>query len=133
MRKWEKLNESRDKFRRKYSEIGEPIASTRPKDIKEIKGKWSDDPEVKESVMLLIQFFQRRGCWCSFTISELMRFSKRKGRNPNLIFYGINGPFYSPYPQIIGSYNTQPEPWLVTHGDGKYVITTAFLERCLGK
>jgi hypothetical protein len=134
MRKWETLDESRDKFKRMYSELRTEIAETRPEDIKELKGKWGKNPEVKESVLLLIAFFRKLGCWSSFTISELLEFSKKSGRNPNLIFYGILGTFEDDCdPPIIGSTKTQPEPWLVAHSDGRYMITTAFIKRCLGK
>lgn len=114
------------------SEIpGEPKHPIRPDDIRVSEsgaagrfGKF----EVELSAGKLIQFFQARGWWISFSITELTAFYQKKGWDPNLMFFGLAGLWWSNSP-LLGGWN-KSWPCIAIDSDGRCNVTDVFIERC---
>jgi hypothetical protein len=86
--------------------------------------------EVEISAGHLISFFQARGKWCGFTISDLVRFYDERGWDRNVMFFGLMGTWYDD--GALGSWKNQyGETWIVQDPRGNMFVTGEFIERCL--
>lgn len=121
-------------FRVVVESSGETNAVLRPEDVEVSPagtagnfGKF----EVELAAGKLVQFFQARGGWVTFTITELAAFYKRKKWDPNFMFFGLLGPWYddSLGLALMGSPWKESEIYVVQGSDGRYRVTDLFLKR----
>lgn len=122
---------------KEISPISDSVSSMykiRPQDIKisdigTVPGSFGK-AEVEISAGRLVQFFQGRGYWCSFTIEELARYYTLRGWDPNSMFFGLAGVWYDD--GIIDSWRNS-DPCIAITGSGKCFVTAEFIDKCADK
>lgn len=85
--------------------------------------------EVEISAGKLVQFFQSRGYWCSFTIDELARYYTLRGWNSNSMFFGLMGLWFDD--GMMGAWR-HAHPCIAINNAGACFVTKEFIDRCAG-
>ncbi len=80
--------------------------------------------EVEQSARLLIEFFQERGRWAEFTLPALIRYCKRRRKNPNSALAGLVGGWFD---DGMMCFNALMNCYVVIDFDGKCCVTEAFI------
>lgn len=92
--------------------------------------------EIEWAAERLVRFFQEKGYWASFTITELLAFYNKNKWDPNLMFFGLMGTWHddSPFRWVSEESPWQETPvYLGIDGAGNYFITEAFVMKCASK
>lgn len=84
--------------------------------------------EVEVAAGKLMTFLQERDTeWSSFTIRELAVFYESKHWEPNMMFFGLLGPWLDDC--MLGGYR-ESRPCLAIDDTGAYNVTKHFVDRC---
>lgn len=89
--------------------------------------------EVELAAGKLVAFFQKKGRWDKFSITELYNFYKSNNWNPDLMFFGLSGRWFDDSPIMIltGTPWVESDTFLVLGFDGYYRVTDLFIQKCL--
>lgn len=87
--------------------------------------------EIEAAAGMLVLFFQSRGCWGPFTISELRAFYLEKGENPDTMFYGLLGVWFDRVSTTTNPWNYPAGELIIQGHDGHYYVTNQFVDLCM--
>ncbi|MDI6734552.1 MAG: hypothetical protein QMD50_03665 [Patescibacteria group bacterium] len=88
--------------------------------------------EVEAAAVNLVIYCKARRCgWCPFSLSDFLQFSKKAGFDPNMVFFGLLGPWQDDAILVGGI--RESFPCLVLGADGLYYITDVFVKKCQGR
>lgn len=84
--------------------------------------------EVERAAERLVHFFVQQGCWCRFTLPQLLSFYMKHGWSINSPFFGLMGAWFHD-----GGMMGWVEPldvFIACDDKGHYFVTDRFVERC---
>ncbi len=89
--------------------------------------------EVEMAAGKLLSFLQHRNKgWEEFTISDLFAYYKSKGWNPDMMFFGLLGPWFDDGMSTMDFRDTA-NVYLVVGDNGKYYFTDKFVTNSMRK
>ena len=101
-------------------------ADIRPSEVMlgSISGKF-EEHRVEESVENLLNFFQEKDMWQSFSFEELLQYCKRVGFNPEKMLFGLLGSWLESGSGLL----REPQNYIVMDSNGRLCVTNSFIEK----
>ncbi len=99
-----------------------------PGDITNLSGTFGKF-EVEEAAARIVAFFTDRGKWRDFTIEEMANFFRSKGWNPNTMFFGLLGGWWSDS-GFGGDWIEPRHVYFAFTKDGTCLVTEEFIGKC---
>jgi hypothetical protein len=82
--------------------------------------------EIEQEAARLVKFFQRKGHWSPFRMTELSLFYHENGWDARDALCGLAKPWFHDWDGWVPA----AKPYVVQDSEGRYFVTNLFIERC---